>query len=73
MMFAHTCAHTLLLCCCCCCRKFIEQHYVELKQQHPKFPILIRECSGVEPQLYGRFGEWGGEGCGECTAVRQVW
>lgn len=39
------------------CRDFIERHYVELKQQNPTFPILIRECSGVEPKMYGRYGE----------------
>ena len=39
------------------CRDFIEKHYVELKQQNPKFPILIRECSGIEPRIYGRYGE----------------
>ena len=38
------------------CRDFIEKNYVELKKQNPKFPFLIRECSGVEPKLYGRFG-----------------
>jgi NADH dehydrogenase (ubiquinone) 1 alpha subcomplex subunit 2 len=37
-------------------RDFIEKHYVELKQQNPKFPILIRECSGIEPRIYGRYG-----------------
>ena len=30
---------------------------MELKQQNPNFPILIRECSGVEPRVYGRYGE----------------
>ena len=40
------------------CRDFIENHYVELKQLNPKFPFLIRECSGIEPKLYGRFGEF---------------
>ena len=40
-------------------RDFIERHYVELKQQNPKFPILIRECSGIEPRIYGRYGETG--------------
>ena len=39
------------------CRDFIEKHYVELKQLNPKFPFLIRECSGIEPKLYGRFGK----------------
>ena len=37
-------------------RDFIEKHYVELKQQNPSFPFLIRECSGVEPKIYGRYG-----------------
>ncbi|KAL1491357.1 hypothetical protein ABEB36_011965 [Hypothenemus hampei] len=36
-------------------REFIEKHYVELKQNNPKFPILIRECSGIEPKLWARF------------------
>ena len=39
------------------CRDFIEKHYVELKQLNPTFPFLIRECSGIEPKLYGRFGK----------------
>lgn len=38
-------------------REFIEKHYVELKQQNPKFPFLVRECSGVEPKVYARYGE----------------
>ncbi|KAF7284199.1 NADH dehydrogenase (ubiquinone) B8 subunit [Rhynchophorus ferrugineus] len=41
-------------------REFIEQYYVELKTNNPKFPILIRECSGVEPKLWARF-EFGKE------------
>ncbi|KAJ8979174.1 hypothetical protein NQ317_018996 [Molorchus minor] len=36
-------------------REFIEKHYVELKKTNPKFPILIRECSGVQPKLWARF------------------
>ncbi|VEN41381.1 unnamed protein product [Callosobruchus maculatus] len=36
-------------------REFIEKHYVELKSSNPKFPILIRECSGVEPRLWARY------------------
>lgn len=36
-------------------RDFIEQHYVELKKANPEFPILIRECSGVQPQLWARY------------------
>lgn len=38
-----------------CCIDFIETHYVGLKASNPKFPILIRECSGVQPRLYARY------------------
>ncbi|OXB60305.1 hypothetical protein ASZ78_007904 [Callipepla squamata] len=41
-------------------RDFIEQHYVTLKQANPDFPILIRECSGVQPRLWARY-EFGKE------------
>ncbi|KAL2095207.1 hypothetical protein ACEWY4_009926 [Coilia grayii] len=37
-------------------RDFIEQHYVTLKKANPDFPILIRECSGVKPRLWARYG-----------------
>uniref|UniRef100_A0A674D077 NADH dehydrogenase [ubiquinone] 1 alpha subcomplex subunit 2 n=2 Tax=Salmo TaxID=8028 RepID=A0A674D077_SALTR len=36
-------------------RDFVEQHYVELKKANPTFPILIRECSGVQPKLWARY------------------
>ena len=38
-------------------RDFIEQHYVNIKQANPKFPILIRECSGVQPVVWARYGQ----------------
>uniref|UniRef100_A0A4D5R8T7 NADH dehydrogenase [ubiquinone] 1 alpha subcomplex subunit 2 n=1 Tax=Scolopendra viridis TaxID=118503 RepID=A0A4D5R8T7_SCOVI len=40
-------------------REFIEKYYVPLKKNNPRFPILIRECSGVLPKIYARyeFGE----------------
>ncbi|XP_013407313.1 NADH dehydrogenase [ubiquinone] 1 alpha subcomplex subunit 2 [Lingula anatina] len=41
-------------------REFIENHYVPLKQANPRFPILIRECQGVQPVLYARY-EFGKE------------
>lgn len=41
-------------------RDFIEQHYVTLKKANPDFPILIRECSGVQPKLWARYGKCGG-------------
>jgi len=34
----------------------VEKNYKELKTLNPKLPILIRECSGVEPQLWARYG-----------------
>ena len=37
-------------------REFIEKHYVPLKQANPQFPILVRECSGIAPRLWARFG-----------------
>ncbi|CAI0418238.1 unnamed protein product [Linum tenue] len=36
-------------------RAFIENNYKDLKTLNPKLPILIRECSGVEPQLWARY------------------
>ncbi|CAI8590234.1 unnamed protein product [Vicia faba] len=36
-------------------RAFVEKNYKELKTLNPKLPILIRECSGVEPQLWARY------------------
>ncbi|TFK14794.1 Golgi reassembly-stacking protein 2 [Platysternon megacephalum] len=42
-------------------RDFIEQHYVTLKKANPDFPILIRECSDVQPKLWARYAkleEW---------------
>lgn len=43
-------------------RDFIEKRYVELKKANPDLPILIRECSEVQPKLWARYGEcrrWG--------------
>ena len=37
-------------------REFVEKHYVPLKKENPKFPILIRECSGIQPRVWARFG-----------------
>ena len=36
-------------------REFIEKHYVELKKANPDLPILIRECSDVQPKLWTRY------------------
>lgn len=37
-------------------RAFVEKNYQDLKALNPKFPILIRECRGIEPQLWARYG-----------------
>ena len=37
-------------------RDFIEQHYVNIKKENSRFPILIRECSGIQPKIYARYG-----------------
>ncbi|XP_041657655.1 NADH dehydrogenase [ubiquinone] 1 alpha subcomplex subunit 2 [Cheilinus undulatus] len=36
-------------------RDFVEQHYVTLKKWNPEFPILIRECSGVQAKIWARY------------------
>jgi len=36
-------------------RSFVENHYVALKKSNPELPILIRECSGIQPVLTARF------------------
>ncbi|EZA55808.1 hypothetical protein DMN91_012072 [Ooceraea biroi] len=43
-------------------RDFIEQQYVPLKKSNPRFPVLVRECSAIEPKLYARY-EYGVERC----------
>ncbi|XP_012284815.1 NADH dehydrogenase [ubiquinone] 1 alpha subcomplex subunit 2 [Orussus abietinus] len=43
-------------------RDFVQQHYVPLKKCNPRFPVLIRECSLIEPKLYARY-DYGKERC----------
>lgn len=35
-------------------RDFVENRYVAIKKENPGFPILIRECSNIEPKVYAR-------------------
>jgi len=35
----------------------VERFYPNLKKNNPDLPILVRECSGVQPRLYARYGE----------------
>uniref|UniRef100_T1H4K6 NADH dehydrogenase [ubiquinone] 1 alpha subcomplex subunit 2 n=1 Tax=Megaselia scalaris TaxID=36166 RepID=T1H4K6_MEGSC len=41
-------------------RDFVQQLYPKVKKDNPKLPILIRECSGVQPMLWVR-SEFGKE------------
>jgi hypothetical protein len=27
-----------------------------LKKENPRFPFLVRECSGIQPNIYARYG-----------------
>lgn len=41
-------------------RQFIDKYYMNIKQNNPDLPILIRECTGIEPRIWFRF-EFGRE------------
>lgn len=41
-------------------RQFIGKNYSGIKKNNPDLPILIRECTGVEPKIWFRF-EFGKE------------
>uniref|UniRef100_G3MQL8 NADH dehydrogenase [ubiquinone] 1 alpha subcomplex subunit 2 n=2 Tax=Amblyomma TaxID=6942 RepID=G3MQL8_AMBMU len=36
-------------------REFITKNYRGVKNSNPALPILIRECSGVQPRVYARY------------------
>ncbi|XP_076059249.1 NADH dehydrogenase (ubiquinone) B8 subunit [Oratosquilla oratoria] len=36
-------------------RDFIVKKYIGLKLANPKFPILIRECSSIQPKAWARY------------------
>uniref|UniRef100_A0A182NST8 NADH dehydrogenase [ubiquinone] 1 alpha subcomplex subunit 2 n=1 Tax=Anopheles dirus TaxID=7168 RepID=A0A182NST8_9DIPT len=36
-------------------REFVNTRYVQLKRDNPTLPILVRECSGVQPRLWARY------------------
>jgi len=38
-------------------RDFLQKHYVDIKTSNPTFPILVRECSGVQPRMWARYGK----------------
>lgn len=41
-------------------RQFINDYYTTIKQNNPSLPILIRECTGIEPKIWFRY-EYGKE------------
>lgn len=41
-------------------RQFITQYYAGIKKNNPALPILVRECTGIEPKIWFRF-EYGKE------------
>lgn len=38
-------------------RDFLEKYYIGLKKDNPKLPILVRECSGIQPKMYARYDQ----------------
>lgn len=36
-------------------REFVQRNYKDLKMLNPKLPILIRECSDIQPRIYARY------------------
>ncbi|XP_018320483.1 NADH dehydrogenase [ubiquinone] 1 alpha subcomplex subunit 2-like [Agrilus planipennis] len=36
-------------------RNFIQNHYIKIKTSNPKLPILIRECSDIQPKVWARY------------------
>ncbi|GAB6030645.1 ndufa2, NADH:ubiquinone oxidoreductase 10.5kD subunit [Chamberlinius hualienensis] len=37
-------------------REFLNTNYVSIKKNNPQFPILVRECSGIYPKIFARYG-----------------
>ncbi|KAH8393765.1 NADH dehydrogenase [ubiquinone] 1 alpha subcomplex subunit 2 [Drosophila serrata] len=37
-------------------REYVKKFYPNLKKKNPDLPILVRQCSGIEPRLYARYG-----------------
>ena len=40
-----------------CFREFVMTMYQELKKLNPAFPILVRECSGIQARMTARYSE----------------
>ncbi|XP_062186020.1 NADH dehydrogenase [ubiquinone] 1 alpha subcomplex subunit 2 [Phragmites australis] len=43
-------------------RDFVKKNYGDIKARNPSLPFLVRECSGVQPQLWARY-DMGVERC----------
>jgi len=40
-----------------CHRDFLEKYYIGIKKENPQISILVRECSGIQPKMYARYGK----------------
>ncbi|KAH8412776.1 hypothetical protein KR009_005512 [Drosophila setifemur] len=38
-------------------REYVQKFYPNLKRHNPDLPILVRECSGVQPRLVARYSD----------------
>lgn len=52
-------------------RSFIENNYAALKKANPATPILVRECSDVQPKVWARY-EFGKEKHLPLTSMNEV-
>ena len=39
-------------------RGFINNNYVGIKKANPSVPILVREATGIEANVYARYGKY---------------
>jgi len=37
------------------CRDFVANNYFPVKEQHPYFPFLVRECEEADPIIVARY------------------
>ncbi|CAN6248076.1 unnamed protein product, partial [Urochloa humidicola] len=52
-------------------REFVRNNYAEIKARNPTVPFLVRECSGIQPQLWARY-EMGVERCVDLNGLTEA-
>ncbi|CAO2034511.1 unnamed protein product [Urochloa humidicola] len=52
-------------------REFVRKNYAEIKARNPTVPFLVRECSGVQPQLWARY-DMGVERCVQLDGLTEA-